>query len=298
MKLEQCSTIDKYLACQSQVCPGAGWRSGESRLSFAFSLSHLTVLQSAPPSVVEIAARSGYSLLGLRLIPSGPGGIAYPLMTDKMMMRDTRARLADTGMRVFDIESVRLDAATSASGYLPLLQAGAELGASTVIASGFDPDPGRTAEAFAALCESAAAFGLMVHLEFIPWSSIRTPSEARRVIEGSGQKNARVLLDVLHLDRSGGTVADLAGLDGAMDYFHLCDAPRLHDGREDDLIRTARSARLLPGDGEIDLRSVIQAAPADAVIGIEVPSTDLRRRLGAEELARRALLATKKVIAG
>lgn len=111
-------------------------------MSFVFSLSHLTVLQSAPPRAVEIAARSGYSHLGLRLIPSGPGGIAYPLMTDKAMMRETRMRLADTGMRVFDIESVRLDAAMSAGNYLPFLQTGAELGARTVIASGFDPDPG------------------------------------------------------------------------------------------------------------------------------------------------------------
>lgn len=137
----------------------------------------------------------------------------------------------------------------------------------------------------------------MVHLEFIPWSSVRTPSDARKVIEMSGRPNARVLLDVLHLDRSEGTAQDLADLDGALDYLHLCDARRLHAGSEDDLIGTARFARLLPGDGEIDLRSVIKAAPADAVIGIEVPSIKLRRRLGAEELARRALLATKKLIA-
>jgi len=266
-------------------------------LAFEFALSHLTVLESAPPRVVEIAARCGYSFLGLRLIPSGPGAIAYPLMTDKLMMRDTKARLADTGMRIFDIESVRLDSGTSVSDYLSLLQAGAELGASTVIASGFDADPGRTAEKFVTLCQLAAEFGLTVHLEFIPWSSIRTPSEARNLIEICGQPNARILLDALHLDRSGGKLADLAGLSGAMDYFHLCDAPRFHGGGQDDLIRTARSGRLLPGDGEIDLRSVIAAAPAGAVIGIEVPSTDLMRRLGPEELARRALLATKGVIA-
>jgi sugar phosphate isomerase/epimerase len=267
-------------------------------LSFAFALSHLTVLESAPPDAVDIAARSGYSFVGLRLMPSGPGGIAYPLMTDKVMMRDTRARLADTGIRIFDIESVRLHATVNAADYLPLLQAGAELGARTVIASAFDPDLGRTAETFAALCESAADFSLMVHLEFIPWSSVPTPSAARKIIETSRWPNARVLLDVLHLDRSGGTTEDLAGLEGAMDYIHLCDAPRHHSDREDDLVWTARFGRLLPGDGEINLQSVIQAAPADAVIGIEVPSIELRRLMGVEEVARRALLATKKMTYG
>jgi sugar phosphate isomerase/epimerase len=269
---------------------------GDSRLSFSFSLSHLTVLQCAPPRAVEIAARAGYSHLGLRLLPSGPGVIAYPLMTDKPMMQDTKARLADTGLSVFDIESVRLEASTRARDLLPFLQAGAELGARTVIASSFDPDHGRTAATLASLCELSAGFGLTVHLEFVPWSAVRTPSEARRIVEKSGQTNARVLLDALHLDRSGGSAEDLAGLDGAMGYFHLCDAPRLHVGTEEELVRTARSDRLFPGDGEIDLQAIISAAPKDAVIGIEVPSTRLERDLGAEELARRALLATKKVI--
>jgi sugar phosphate isomerase/epimerase len=266
-------------------------------LSFVFSLSHLMVLQSAPPRAVEIAALTGYSRLGLRLLPTGPGGVAYPLMTDTAMMRETKARLAQTGIRVFDIESVRLDASTNVPDYLPFLEAGGELGAQTVIVASFDPDPSRTSDNLAALCEMAARFGLMVHLEFVPWSTVRTPSDARRVVEMSGQANARVLLDALHLDRSGGAAVDLAGLAGAMDYFHLCDAPRVHGGGEDDLIRTARFDRLLPGDGEIDLRSIILAAPADAVIGVEVPSTRLDSSLGAEELARRALLATKMVIA-
>ncbi|AIC27439.1 xylose isomerase domain-containing protein [Rhizobium etli bv. mimosae str. IE4771] len=266
-------------------------------LSFSFSLSHLTLLQIAPHLIVGIASRSGYDFVGLRLLPSGVGGIAYPLMSDKAMMRDTRARLADTGIRVFDIESVSLNPTTAADDYLPLFQAGADLGARTVIASGFDPDPQRTADNFAAVCESAAGFGLLIHLEFIPWSSVRTPSDARTLVESSRQPNARVLLDVLHLDRSGGTVQELSGLSGAMDYFHVCDAPKLDHGGDEDMIHTARFARLLPGDGDIDLQPVIEAAPTDSVIGIEVPSTELMHRLGAEELARRGLLATKNLIA-
>jgi sugar phosphate isomerase/epimerase len=266
-------------------------------LNYSFSLSHLTLLQCAPPQAVEIASRCGYSFVGLRLFPSGADGIAYPLMTDRAMMRDTLGRMTDTGVGVFDIESVCLDDATSPAFYGPLLEAGAELGARTVLVSAFDTDRARLTDRFAALCEAAAGLGLLCHLEFIPWSAVRTPSEARQIVEESNQPNARVLLDTLHLDRSGGSVKDLVGLSGAMDYFHLCDAPPYQGGGKEELLHTARFARLLPGEGMVDIQPVFQAASANSVIGIEVPSIDLMRKLGAEQLARQALMAAKSTIA-
>lgn len=267
-------------------------------MSFSFSLSHLMLLQSSPALTVDIAARCGYDFVGLRLLPSGPGGTAYPLMTDKGMMRDTRTRLADNAMRVFDIESISLDAATVAENYLPLFEAGAELGARTVLASCYDPDPARMADHFAILCDEASKFGLMIHLEFIPWSVIKTPTEARALIESSQRPNARVLLDTLHLDRSGGSVQELSGLAHGMDYFHVCDALAYDGGGDEERIHTARFDRLLPGHGNIDLQPVIKAAPDDAVVGIEVPSDRMIQQWGPEGLARQALIAAKTVVEG
>ena len=43
-----------------------------------FSLAALTVLELAPPEMIELAARCGYEKVGLRLLPATPGGIAYP----------------------------------------------------------------------------------------------------------------------------------------------------------------------------------------------------------------------------
>jgi sugar phosphate isomerase/epimerase len=304
--IDQCETPSRVERCsirrESYVYDALSRanRAGKDRrqsLSFSYSLSHLTILRSPPPQAIEIAERAGYDYVGLRLLPSGPSGIAYPLMNDKAAMHDTRTLLASSGVRVFDIESIRLEPETNPDDYLPLFEAGAELGARTVIASAFDPDPMRVVDLFATLCASAANFDLLVHLEFIPWSVVRTPAEARTVVEAAGQRNGRILLDALHLDRSGGNVKDLAGMDGVMDYFHLCDAPPLEDPSDDGLIRTARSARLLPGDGEIDLYTIVQNAPAEAVIGVEVPSDDLTDRFGAETLAELALQATRKVVA-
>ena len=47
-----------------------------------FSLAALTVLDLAPPAMIDVAAACGYDEVGLRLLPAMAGGIAYPLMDD------------------------------------------------------------------------------------------------------------------------------------------------------------------------------------------------------------------------
>ena len=49
----------------------------------SFSLAALTVLELAPPQLVDVAAACGYDHVGIRLLPATPGGIAYPLMDDE-----------------------------------------------------------------------------------------------------------------------------------------------------------------------------------------------------------------------
>jgi hypothetical protein len=48
-----------------------------------FSLAHLTVIRLAPPQVIEVAARTGYDTVGLRLVGGTEITPAYPLMDDK-----------------------------------------------------------------------------------------------------------------------------------------------------------------------------------------------------------------------
>jgi hypothetical protein len=69
------------------------------------SLAHLTVISLAPPQMVDVAARTGYRYVGLRLIAVTPDSPGYPLMNDKTMMRETKARLADTGIGIHDSSS-------------------------------------------------------------------------------------------------------------------------------------------------------------------------------------------------
>ena len=64
-----------------------------------YSLAHLTVLSLTPPQVVDVAARSGYRYVGLRLTSVTPDELLYDLAHDRALMKETKARLADTGDR-------------------------------------------------------------------------------------------------------------------------------------------------------------------------------------------------------
>ncbi len=61
------------------------------------------------------------------------------------------------------------------------------------------------------------------------------------------------------------------------------------------MIHTARSARLLPGDGGIDLRGLLKALPDDLPLSLEIPNDEWLPRLGAEEWGRRALAAARRI---
>jgi hypothetical protein len=63
----------------------------------SFSVAALTVLELAPPGLIDIAAACGYDHVGIRLLPATPGGIAYPLMEDKAGLRETIARQGKPG---------------------------------------------------------------------------------------------------------------------------------------------------------------------------------------------------------
>src|ERR1700710_509836 len=115
-------------------------------MPYSFSLAHLTVLSLPPPDMVRVASRSGYSAVGLRLIAVTPESPGYPLMNDPPLLRETKSALADTGLRVGDIEFVKITPEIDIAALEPFVAAGAELGAKHVIAAPYDPDLGQLAD--------------------------------------------------------------------------------------------------------------------------------------------------------
>jgi sugar phosphate isomerase/epimerase len=152
------------------------------------------------------------------------------------------------------------------------------------------------AAAFAGLCDRAAEHGLLVHIEWLPWSKIPDLATARRIVELADRPNGGLNIDAWHLVRAGVTLDELRTVPG-----DLILGVQLDDGpleAEADLIDATLHHRALPGSGEFDLRGIVRTlldSGSTAPTGVEVFSDELHR-LAAEDAARLAATATRVVL--
>jgi sugar phosphate isomerase/epimerase len=263
----------------------------------ALSLAALTVIELSPPDMVACAADAGYSHVGLRLVPATPEEPVYPVVGDTPMVREIARRLATTGVRVLDVEILRLKPATDVNAYRPVLETGAKLGARHVLVAGNDADETRLCERFAALAALAEPLGLALALEPMPWTDVRDVHAALRVIERSRAANAGVLVDAIHFDRVGGVPADLAAVPPArLPYVQLCDAPAERPRDTETLLHQARAERLMPGDGGLDLGGLLGALPPALPLSLEIPMRTLAKTVDARERARRMRARTIELL--
>ncbi|RGA73966.1 sugar phosphate isomerase/epimerase, partial [Klebsiella pneumoniae] len=56
-----------------------------------------------------------------------------------------------------------------------------------------------------------------------------------------------------------------------LNYMQLCDGAAQRPESEQELIRQARSARNVPGEGGLDLHGLMSALPATLPVSLEVP---------------------------
>jgi len=264
----------------------------------AFSLAALTVLELAPPALIDVAARCGYDAVGIRLLPAISGGIAYSLMDDHAALKETLARLDATGIKVADLEVVALRPETEIAAFAAFFETGARLGAKHILVAAYDPDLERFSDRFAAFCEAAAPYGLTADLEFMPWTNVPDLATASRIVTPMAQANAGILVDALHFDRSRSSLAEIGAVPAhRLHYWQLCDGPAERPTTTEAMIDAARHERMFPGEGGIDLVALDRAMPADITISIEVPTAGLARTVGPRDRAQRALDAAKRVIA-
>jgi sugar phosphate isomerase/epimerase len=260
------------------------------------SLAHLSVLDATPPELVTVAAAAGFRKIGIRLSATPSVGVPpYDMLGDTPMLRETLARLADTGVSVLDVEFLRFEPAIAQGIPEGFLESAARLGARHVLVMSAEPLEARTLERFSDLCERARQYGLQVCLEFAIYTGVKTLADAARVVKKSGCSNASVLIDALHFSRSGGSPSDIAGIDASLfQYAQICDAVAAIPGQATDLIREARTGRLLPGEGALPLRELVAALPATIPLAIEAP-VRATANLPALERAQRAYRAMQKL---
>lgn len=262
------------------------------------SLSYYTVPELTPPQMVRAAAESGFRFVGARLLNGQPGRDLAPLMQDAALRRETLACLHATGLEVLDVSGARLTPATDIAAFGPFIEIAAEMGARHILATGDDADEPRLVARFAKLCELAERFGLTVDLEFVPWMTVRDVVIAARIVRAVGRANLGIAVDALHFDRSRSRLVDLATLPkNWFRYLQLCDAPGDWTTDRDSLLHAAVKERLFPGEGAIDLIGLLRALPPGIPIAIEIPTTTLAQTVAAAERLRRAVKATRDVLA-
>ncbi|MEX0405884.1 TIM barrel protein [Aquibium sp. LZ166] len=259
------------------------------------SLAHFTIIKAGPVELIECAARAGYDAVGLRLQPPLPGDTIVPVVGDAAMQRAVAEKLRDTGLALLDVEAFWLMPETDMETFFAGIKTGAELGAKHVLVVGNDPERARLVERFARFCERAKACGVIPMLEFIPYSQVRSLAEAALLLKESDAANAGLLVDSLHLSRSGGSPADLAAYDPALfRYVHLCDAlaeiPAIENLRNE-----ARNERLYPGEGALWLEEFVAAFPEGTPVAIEAPAAR-HAHLGHAEQAKLAATMARAVI--
>ncbi|MCH8130986.1 MAG: sugar phosphate isomerase/epimerase [Deltaproteobacteria bacterium] len=245
-----------------------------------------TIPQAGLVERMEVAAQAGFRGLSLFLAHLDQA------RADGHDDADLRMRLDDLGLEIAELDplldwvpDIGLGGAASDEGAdmfqygEPEFYAAAEaLGARSINAVYFGdravPDE-VLAEAFADLCDRAADHGLLVHLEFLPWTQVRDVNIAFKIVEEAGRENGGLMLDSWHHFRSGVENAAIEAVSHRVIAIQLNDAPAK---AEPDAVAETMSRRLLPGQGDIDLVDIIRrldAGGCQAPIGVEVFSTEL-----------------------
>ncbi len=252
------------------------------------SLAAGVVLDAAPSEAVDVAAAAGFDAVGIWFDPASwtPGRASA-----------VRRRLDATGLIPLDIEPVILGRAEDPGN--TIVDAAAEIGVRHVLICSGPAPRELVVERFGELCDRARPAGVVMVLEFLPIFTIGSLAAAVSVVEEAGRPNGAVLVDTLHLSRSGGKPDDLRPLSRHLfPYLQIADAPNEPPGRDPESLRDeALTARLLPGEGVLPLDEVLDAVP-DVPLSLEIRSAALMTRYpDPTERARAVLDATRQLLA-
>jgi sugar phosphate isomerase/epimerase len=160
-----------------------------------------------------------------------------------------------------------------------------------------DKDLNRSFDQFAALVAGAAAVGMETTVEFIPGLIVGDLATAVAALNHVRRPGFRLLIDTMHLVRSGGGADDIAALDANLiGYVQICDAPLVSSHVE--YFHEALFERRVPGSGELPLLDILSALPRDRVFGLEIPMlTQAQAGIGPHQRLSRCLAATRELFA-
>jgi len=253
---------------------------------------------------VRAAAENGYA--GITLWPEDVAQARSEGLSDA----DIRALLADHGQVVVDMDPL-LDwtpqakpkpgeaavAVTPEAEFYAIAEAFGARSLNVVQGFGATLDLDRAAADLAGVCDRARDHGLVVTIEFLPWSGIPNAAVALDLVRRCGRANATVLVDTWHWFRGGADMALLEALPGdKVGSAQLNDAPRLAAAN---LMLESMQARLMPGEGVIPIAEVVRTLDAigsRAPLGLEIFHAR-HAAMDASAVARQAAESTRRVLA-
>ena len=260
---------------------------GQNRLiSLAAGVS--PELETDPAAFLRAAADAGWSAAGI-----WHDADSWNAATSK----DVTTVLDDTGLTAVDMEVVRMGSSRDRGE--ELVDAAAEVGARNILTvSAFD-HPEETAERLGVLCRRAEPAGIRVCIEFMRFTSVRTLADALEVVRLLDEANVGILVDLLHVVRSGTTFDEIAATDPHLfPYVQWCDGPAEPRGWETrDLIADALDDRSNPGEGALGANEFEQLFADDVPFSLEVRSAAIREAFPDHtDRARHILDATRRAL--
>jgi len=207
-----------------------------------------------------------------------------------------RGMLDDHGITCTSAEYILLEPASNVAEFRRVLEMGARLGAPRASVCVMDPQRNRALDNFSALCELGRDLGLQLGLEFMAISEVGPIKDAVAFLAAAAQPNAGLVVDALHLARTGGVWSDLRQVpDGLICYMQICDGPLWVPA--DLVLAEIVHNRGIPGEGGLALAELFSMAPAGVQIDAEVPLEALRARgVPPLERARRIMAGSRKVL--
>lgn len=263
-------------------------------------LEYQTVLGLPPVEFVHLAADLGCRYISMKLVGGGGpynpyGHEVFSLKDDVDLRRRMISALDERGVFISLGEGFIVTPESDLADQGANLEVMAELGATQVNAVTMDPDLDRSFDQFGLFAELAAQHGMETTMEFSPGLTVTNLGTALDAVRHVGRPDFRVLIDTMHVPRSGGSAQQLAIVDPALiGYVQLSDATL---NQRNVVYRDDSSDRSVPGEGELPLVDIMAALAPDLVVGVEAP---MRSKAAAgvspQECARLAVEGARRVL--
>lgn len=262
-------------------------------------IENISVFGLPPVEFVNLAADLGCQCISTGLTSFDFGVHDYPpfsLRDDLALRREMVAVMRDRGIAISLGEGLTIRPGISARDHEADLDIMCELGVEVVNTVSMDPDLSRTFDQFGIMAEMVAARGRKTTTELAPSLTVCDLPTALDAVRHVGRPDFTLLIDTMHVIRSGSTVADVAALDpDLIGYIQLCDAPL--KPRFESYFEESMFERMVPGEGELGLSELLAVLPPDRVYSLELPlRSEAKAGIGPHQRLSKCVAAARRLL--